>query len=150
MKEGNRKPRVAIDTNLVISGTISPQGLASNLLTSWTHDAFAWIVTEETFRELQEVLGREKIKTKYHIDEADTNAFLDNLAVGAEFVKAIPHNELPVHSRDCKDDIMLACALAGGCDYLITGDEDLLVLNGRPELGSLEIITVAQFLQRKQ
>ena len=31
-------------------------------------------------------------------------------------------------SRDPDDDRILACALASGADYLVTGDEDLLVL----------------------
>jgi hypothetical protein len=46
--------------------------------------------------------------------------------------------------------ILLACALGGKCDYLITGDEDLLVLNGKEEVGKLQIIKVGAFLHRKE
>jgi putative PIN family toxin of toxin-antitoxin system len=106
--------------------------------------------TVETFDELQEVLRREKLHKRYQITEADVQSFLDNLVVSADFVSSLSQESLPLHSRDPKDDIFLACALSGGCDYLITGDEDLLILNGKPELGSLKIITASQFLQRKQ
>jgi predicted nucleic acid-binding protein len=85
---------------------------------------------------------------KYHIDGDHAQAFLENLAVAADFVKVLPLDALPIHSRDAKDDILLACAVAGHCDYLITGDEDLLILNGRPELGKLKIIKAAEFLRR--
>jgi putative PIN family toxin of toxin-antitoxin system len=74
--------------------------------------------------------------------------FIENLTVAADFVKALPLDALPIHSRDAKDDIMLACAISGNCDYLITGDDDLLILNGRPELGMLKIIKAAEFLRR--
>jgi putative PIN family toxin of toxin-antitoxin system len=147
MNEPNNKPRVVIDTNLVISGIISANSAPSKLFTSWTQDNFHWILTEETFNEIKEVLSREKIKTKYHIDETETQSFLDNLAISVKFIAPVPKDALPIHCRDPKDDIILACAIAGSCDYLITGDEDLLVLNGKKELGKLQIIKAAEFLQ---
>lgn len=42
---------------------------------------------------------------------------------------------------------MLALALDSKADYLVTGDEDLLVLAGDERLGSLAIVTVAEFLR---
>lgn len=149
MNGENNKPRVTIDTNLIVSGTISPNNIPSQLIPSWTQGNFNWIQTQETYGELREVLNRESLKTKYHINEKESLAFLENLAVGAEFVAPIPLDSLPIHSRDPKDDPFLACALGGNCDYLITGDEDLLVLNGKKELGKLQIIKAAEFLQRK-
>ena len=53
---------------------------------------------------------------------------------------------LPVHVRDPKDAKILALALGGNADYLVTGDDDLLVLNGDPRLGKLQIVTVHTFL----
>jgi len=41
----------------------------------------------------------------------------------------------------------LACALAGQCDYLVTGDRDLLDLQGHPGLGRLRIVTPREFLE---
>ena len=41
---------------------------------------------------------------------------------------------------------MLATALDGGADYLVTGDKDLFVLAGDEQLGSLRIVTVRAFL----
>lgn len=148
MSEEN-KLRVVIDTNLVISGTISPTSIPSQLLSLWVIGNFNWILTEQTYDEIKEVLERDTLKNRYHIDEAETKIFLDNLAVGAEFITTIPEESLPIHVRDPKDDKFLACALGGNCDYLITGDEDLLILNGRSELGKLQIIKAAEFLKRK-
>jgi len=48
--------------------------------------------------------------------------------------------------RNPNDAHILAAAIAGGADYLVTGDRDLLVLGGDPALGSLRIVTPAEFL----
>ena len=45
-----------------------------------------------------------------------------------------------------EDDMLLMCAFGGNCDYLVTGDMDLLVLQGRPELGSLRIVKATELL----
>ena len=45
-------------------------------------------------------------------------------------------------SRDPFDDYVIAAALHGGADYLVTADKDLLVLNGRTSIG---IITPTEF-----
>ena len=45
-------------------------------------------------------------------------------------------------SRDPFDDYVIAAALQGGADYLVTADKDLLVLNGQTSIG---IITPAEF-----
>ena len=146
----NEKARVTIDTNLVLSGIISPNSTPSHLLTAWIHGAFEWILTDAIFGEIKEVLSRKDITSKYHISESETRGFLENLEVAADFVTPLPLHALPIHCRDAKDDIFLACALGGRCDYLITGDEDLLVLNGEKALGKLQIIKVAAFLHQNQ
>ena len=70
---------------------------------------------------------------------------MHDLTVATE--RVIPHEPPPVSSRDPKDDPLLAVALSGHADYLITGDDDLLVLDGEPALGTLRIVTVRDFLQ---
>jgi predicted nucleic acid-binding protein len=52
---------------------------------------------------------------------------------------------IPAVTRDPKDDYLLAYALVGEADYLVTGDEDLLVLEG--QISELEILTPRQFSQ---
>lgn len=45
--------------------------------------------------------------------------------------------------RDPEDDYLLAYALVGKADYLVTGDRDLLVLGS---VGKTKIVTAQQFL----
>jgi predicted nucleic acid-binding protein len=41
---------------------------------------------------------------------------------------------------------MVLAAALGNADYLVTGDDDLLVLADDPRLGQLRILTVTAFL----
>ena len=50
---------------------------------------------------------------------------------------------LPQVGRDRKDDYLLAYGAVAACDYRVTGDPDLLVLQ---QVGNLKIITPAAFL----
>lgn len=145
------KLTVVIDTNLLISAIIiKGNNSPSKLLTAWRKHKYHLVMSEDLIDEVERVLKREKIYNKYNIPPEEVTEFISELQNSASFIIPLNLESLPIHSRDEKDDILLACALAGKCEYLITGDEDLLILNGRPELGSLKIIKAAEFLQRKQ
>jgi uncharacterized protein len=47
--------------------------------------------------------------------------------------------------RDADDDLILAAAIAGRCEYLVTGDNDLLVLK---QFNDVAIVTPAEFARR--
>jgi uncharacterized protein len=148
MSEESNLPRLTLDTNEVISGTISPGNYSSYILSSWQNGEFRWVQTPQTFQELQGVLQREKFRVRYGFKEDEIQAFLNATAAGALFVTPISSFELPLHSRDKKDDKFLACAFAGECDYLVTEDNDLLTLNGERELGKLQIVTAYDYLTK--
>ena len=50
--------------------------------------------------------------------------------------------EIPAVTRDPKDDYLLAYALVGQADYLVTGDNDLLTLD---QVENVRIVTAHDF-----
>ena len=50
----------------------------------------------------------------------------------------------PKICRDADDDFILAAAVKAGCDYLVTGDKDLLVLK---KVSGLNIVTPREFAE---
>jgi putative PIN family toxin of toxin-antitoxin system len=54
---------------------------------------------------------------------------------------------IPKIVRDSKDDPIIATGINGQCEYLITGDDDLLSLKS---VGKLQIVTVDEFLKQAQ
>ena len=94
------------------------------------------------------MLHRDYVKQRYQLPQEEIQELLTSLREATE--RVTPLDSLPLHSRDPKDDKLLALALGGNADYLITGDQDLLVLNDNPGLENLRIITAAVFLQEQQ
>jgi putative PIN family toxin of toxin-antitoxin system len=136
--------RAVVDTNLFVSGLlIPPASLPARLVNAAIAHSFTLVTSPALDAELREVLARPKLTEHYQIDPAIQQALLDRIAT-AEHV--IPSPTLPFIVRDPKDEKVLACALMPGVAYLVTGDDDLLVLDGDPAIGSLRIITVRQFL----
>lgn len=73
--------------------------------------------------EVVEVLKRPKIARRYPIAPADTAALVDLLRTETVLLPAAPASRV---CRDPDDDALLGRAVAGGVDYLVTGDADLL------------------------
>jgi putative PIN family toxin of toxin-antitoxin system len=144
------KPTVVIDTNLFISAIIIKGNTNPHkLLTAWRNHTIQLMMSEVLITEIENVLKREKIYKKYSISQEEITTFIAELRFSTNIVIPLKIAALPICSRDEKDDKLLACALIENCDYLITGDEDLLILNGKKEIGGLKIIKAAEFLQRK-
>jgi putative PIN family toxin of toxin-antitoxin system len=67
--------------------------------------------------------------------------FLDWLAESLNFIEI---RDTIVACRDAKDDKFLELAVNGNAELIVSGDEDLLILNPFQEIA---IVTVRQFLE---
>ena len=141
------KPRVVIDTNLIVSAVISSGGTTPHrLLKLWRDNRYVLLTSGKLLNEVNDVLTRDYIKEEYSLSQKEIAEIVASLILNGIMVETPSEADLPIHSRDPKDDRLLALALGGQADYLVTGDNDLLDLNGKPELGKLKIITAAEFL----
>lgn len=141
----NKKIRVVLDTNLIISAALIPQSLPEQVFQSWLKGFFDLLISKEQLEEIRATSKKGKL-AGYQLFSERIEELIQNLEFAAELVKPVAETDLPVHSRDPKDDYILAVSLGGKADYLVTGDEDLLVLSANPGLGKLEVVSVRQFL----
>lgn len=138
--------RVVIDTNLLISSAIVSNSLPDKLIRSWLKKTFILLISPEQIEEIRDVSQRGKLKHLPLFTKRMTE-LLENIEFIAQSVEPLPEKDLPLHGRDPEDDFLIASALGGDADYLVTGDEDLLILKANPKLGRLKIVTVRQFLK---
>ena len=137
---GANKLRVIADTNAWISRFILPNSLTGQRMKRLAADKrMTFVFSQALKEELRAVLQRPKFR-KYITAK--------NLAVFRAYVDAFPTT--PVTSavelcRDPKDNFLLNLALDSQADYLLSGDEDLLVLGN---VGSTRILTLAEFAQQ--
>lgn len=140
------KYRVVIDTNILISAIIVSGSTPDKLLKLWKDDRYSLIISEDLAQEVMDVCARPKFRNTYKLFSEKAVELNDNLKLSAELVIPILEKELPIYSRDPKDDKLLACALGGRATHLITGDKDLLVLSGESKFNNLKICTAKEFL----
>lgn len=145
MPEEN-KLRAVIDTNLIISSAILSNSPPYKLIKYWLKQNFILLISKEQLEEIKDVSQREKLK-KRPLFSKKVSELAENIEFVAQSIKSLSVKDLPIHSRDPEDDFMLSLGLGGDADYLITGDKDLLILDGDPALGKLKIITAKEFLK---
>jgi len=116
------RPRCVLDTNVLIS-TLLFGGTPGRALFAALERGVV-LVSEETMRELIEVLARPKL-ARYATAE-ERGRFVSALVRRAELVEV---RTSVVACRDPRDDKFLSLALAGSASVIVTGDEDLLVLH---------------------
>jgi putative PIN family toxin of toxin-antitoxin system len=90
--------------------------------------------------EISEVLNRASIRSKF--PQITDELVKDTLADLVDAKRIVVEVVEPI-SRDPKDDIFLACAKAANADYLVSEDQDLLVLK---EYGGAKIVSAITFL----
>ena len=142
MSETNA-PSAVVDTNVFVSGTINPHGRPRQVLRAWHEDQFRLILSDRQHAELITVFARPKIIRQFRITLTELTELIARIA---GVTPIVPGSSIPISLRDPKDEHILAAALAGKADYLVTGDDDLLVHQGDPRLGALQIVTASQFL----
>jgi putative PIN family toxin of toxin-antitoxin system len=132
-----RVERVVLDTNVLISAALSPLGNPFACL-RWVLDNATLIVSRELLEELETRLARPKFN-KY-VDHSRRRAFISDLSLSAAHVEL---SGVVTVCRDPDDNKLLEIAIVGRADCLVTGDEDLLVLD--PFKG-VPILTPAGFV----
>ncbi|OGJ39423.1 MAG: putative toxin-antitoxin system toxin component, PIN family [Candidatus Pacebacteria bacterium RIFCSPLOWO2_01_FULL_47_12] len=138
-----KKPLVVIDTNIFISGLIIPRGHPYKVIRLWQDARFDVVISEQLLAEIDDVLQRKKIAARYHLT-ADSIKKITELLLQQGKMTSPSSGKLTV--RDPKDQFILDTAFSSSADFLVTGDEDLLVLANGFSLKKLQIVTPKKFI----
>jgi len=134
--------KVILDANVYISYLLarkSGRSITEVVDACLTSQQIELVAPQDLLAEIRRsVLTKPYLRT--HILEAELTALEDALRLTAYSPPALV-DALP-RSRDVKDDYLLAHGLIERADYLVTGDDDLLVLD---RIESLRIVSVPVF-----
>jgi len=134
-----RSKRVIIDTNLWIRFLISRDySVIDKLL---FQERIQLIFSSELVGEFVEVAQRPKFRRFFPLEEL--SELVEMIEEVADFVEVTTDDI--ISCRDEKDNFLLCLARDASADYLITEDNDLLVLNPFEET---EIMTMKDFLNK--
>ena len=132
-----KSERVILDTNLWISFLISNNFKAIDKLVKTGE--ITLIFSNELLEEFIDVVKRPKFKKFF--SQKDIKALLELFDEYAELIEVSSDLDL---CRDKKDNFLLNLSVDGTADFLITGDNDLLVIN---EIRNTKIITYSEFIE---
>ncbi len=134
--------RVLLDTNVLVSTAIKPAGKPAQIFRrAGIH--YELLCSEFILEELDDVLARAHIQNKFKdlVTPERREQFMALVRSLAETVEL--HTTLDVVS-DADDNQVLAGAVDGHADFLVTGDPHLLALS---QMRECKIVTPDQFLR---
>lgn len=112
--------RLLLETNVLVAALVA-RGTCSDLLEHCVRQHVV-VSSQLLLNELRDVLEK-KLRQRAIDVRAALHLF------GETFTLVVPDTLDPPACRDRDDDVVLATALAGECAAIITGDQDLLILN---------------------
>jgi len=134
--------RVVLDTNVLISAIISSKGSPAKILDLWRQGAFDLVFSEETLKELINVLSRPKLLRITGINEDELNRLLSYLRSSSIVVDS--SEDISIAIEDPDDTKFISCALQAGAKYIVSGDHHLLDVE---KFERTAIVTPAEFLR---
>jgi hypothetical protein len=133
--------RVVLDANQFVSAVLVPAGHPAQILAAWRRGDLDILISPPMLAEIRRMLLYPRLQRRHGWDESQVEAFLEGVwtaaipIAGTTSVEGVPD--------DPSDDKVLACALEGNVQYIITGDQHLLRLD--PWRG-IRIVPPAVFL----
>jgi len=108
--------RIVLDTNVVVSAAIKPDGLQRTVLLLAMTKPARWYITEEIMAEYASVLARPELKIRRGLRRRLLQLIKNHSRV------VVP-SRLAQVAGDPDDNMFVECADAARADYLVTGNQ---------------------------
>ena len=131
------------DTNIFISGTFW-RGLPRRALHLAKRGKVEVVTCESLLDELRDVLIRPA--KPFHLSVRDADKVINNVR---SYVRLVTPTRKVDVCRDPDDNLVIECALAGGAQYIVTGDPDLKVLRRFEEIEIVDVRTFVSLVEER-
>lgn len=133
--------RVILDTNVLVGALIAPQGPPDVIYRAWRDAKFELLTSAAQIDELRRVSRYPKLKAILPAHRVGT---MINELRRTSMLEALAPLPQGLVIGDPDDAFLLAMALAGDADYLVTGDRSAGLLQ-RGNVGRTRIVAPAAF-----
>jgi len=134
---------LVLDADCLVGGTIAGRGAAHELIDLWRDGAFELIACPHLVAEVRRTLLHPRISTRHGITRDEVEALSSDLQQDSIWLDD-PLDPPRVVRPDAGDDYVVAIALAGHADSLVTRDRHF----DHVEVAGLEIIPPRAALRR--
>lgn len=108
--------RLVIDTNVVVSAAVKPEGLQRTVVLLAMTKPVLWYVSEPILSEYSAVLARPELKIRKGL----RRQLFQLIKNKTRLVKPLPLAQI---TFDAADNMFIECADAARADYLVTGNQ---------------------------
>ena len=133
--------RIVLDTSIFVSALITGEGSPGQVLAAIRRERITLVTSTFQIEELRSVLARDRLKRYIRPEEADD--LLYHLESVGTVISELPEVNL---SPDPKDNPILATAIAGEAELIVSGDKgDMLALE---YVAGIPIVTAREAIDR--
>ena len=132
--------RIVLDTNVLVSALIAGSGPPGRVLTAIRRERLTLVTSEAQLAELRTVLTRDRLRP--YLRSEDAEDLMRNLEVIGEVAADLPDVDA---SPDPDDNPILATAIAGRADLIVSGDKKHVLALGR--ISDIPIVTAVAALE---
>ena len=136
--------KIVVDTNVFLSGILSPGGAPAKLLELILADKVRLVISPLIIQEISRVIRYQKIielMQKRHLTLVEVESVILKILSVASIIPGKMNIGRIV--ADPADDMFLACALEGQADFIVSGDHHLTDLQ---EFQGIKIIAPASYV----
>ena len=133
--------RVVLDTNILIGALITKGTPPDTVYRAWLRGEIELVTSAAQIAEFARVLARPGIRRLVDADEA--NALVESIATRAIVLDVLPEVDI---SPDPADNPILATAIAGNADLIVSGDKKHVLSLG--EVRGIPVVTARDALDR--
>lgn len=135
-----KRLRAVFDTNVFVSASLSKNANSPTreLLERWKKKEFTLVICDQIAKEMIEKL------TERRVPDEEITEQVSALASAAEWA-VVPEEKIEALLSDPDDNVVVACAVEGGANYLVTYDPHFDSLNG--EYRGVKIVKAIPFLE---
>jgi len=137
--------RIVLDTNVLVSAILSPESTSAQIIKLVLEDTLNLVISPDMLEETDRVLRYPKLlkrMKKNGIVLKEVNDFIEKMSKTA----VITQGKLKISAiKDYRsDNKILACAIEGEADFIISGDHHLIELK---EFQGIPIVNPATFAE---
>lgn len=134
--------RVVLDTNQYVSAVLKPESNSARLIALAAEGRITLIISPDILAEIRRVLAYPKLQKLHGRPEEEIEQFIRK----TEKIAIITPGEMAIDviTEDSSDNIILACAVEGNADFIVSGDHHLKDLGA---FQGIEILDPGAFLE---
>jgi putative PIN family toxin of toxin-antitoxin system len=130
-------PRAVLDTNVLVSALLW-KGIPHKILLKALDREFEIIISYPLLKELRKTLQLKK----FNLTKEEISGLIRIIYYLSEIIEI--NKKFDTQLRDKEDRIVTDCALNGGADFIVTGDNDLL---STESVRGVKIVSPKEFLE---